>query len=946
MKKLAQTILIVGLLAGLFCIYGYGANTTIQGISTTMPLPRSNDYLPTGGDTAGTQKLLASRLTFLTATRTTLAALNIANAADGVGITVLGATAAGDGGGAAYFWSASSTATPNGNTVILPASAPGTGRWLKAVGGVGFPGASTLGGIYSNAGTSHFFVTAINTDGTVTLVHPSTSDISGLGTIATQASNSVFITGGTIDNTVIGGSSPLAGTFTTLTATSLATVGTGGAATQPYLEINGGTNSGTGPSLILRRGGAAKGSIGTASYLIGGTGDDLVVQAEGALTIIFRTNATQRGTITSTGLNSFAIGATSASTGAFTSLSSTSGSLNGALGSGTPGTVAATTISATGQITSTVTTGTAPLVIASTTAVTNLNASLLLGSTWAIPGAIGSSTPAAGTFTSLSSASGALNGTLGASTRNTIAATTLNLNGQFTSTITTGTAPLVIASTTVVTNLNAAFLNGATMTAPGAIGSGTPSTGAFTTLTSTGGALNGTIGAGTPAAGTFTTVTGSVTSSGATTARTLAAHFGDIVNVKDFGATGNGSTDDTTSINSAIGALTNYSTLYFPEGKYIITTALNGISSLNHITITGDGWSSEIHSTVTGAAGNTFTVASTCSYINIRNLAITGAASTRGNGIHIRLYSSNSSVKDCFLSGCSDFAIHVSNDGATWSSNVEVSGNTIVGPLGDGIHVGNATEVLVENNIIRSTGDDGIGIVADSTTYVPTRVKVLGNIITSAGGLGTSVSGCGIRVAEANDCTIQENDIAYPYEAGIRLTRYLSTSNYNTRCTVTGNKILNGGGHSGSNSIDLGFVNYCLVQNNYLSDGLNGVGIMLLDCQDLTIEGNKIRGMPTGGFRTDSVTTANVASTWQGLVIKNNEFESIAANEVIYAVPASGKTITNLFIDGNVSSPATSGIFIYYDRITTGRVVNNTRLNSDTISGGGSVSGVTLANNN
>lgn len=60
--------------------------------------------------------------------------------------------------------------------------------------------------------------------------------------------------------------------------------------------------------------------------------------------------------------------------------------------------------------------------------------------------------------------------------------TTLALTGQFTSTLATGTAPLVIASTTNVANLNASSLGGATFAAPGAIGGGTPAAGTFTTL--------------------------------------------------------------------------------------------------------------------------------------------------------------------------------------------------------------------------------------------------------------------------------------------------------------------------------------------------------------------------------------------------------------------------------------------------------------------------------
>ena len=82
-----------------------------------------------------------------------------------------------------------------------------------------------------------------------------------------------------------------------------------------------------------------------------------------------------------------------------------SGPLNGTVGATTPNTAAVTTLSATGAITSTLVTGTAPLVIASTTKVTNLNVDQLDGADWASPAAIGSTTPAAGAFTTLSASS-------------------------------------------------------------------------------------------------------------------------------------------------------------------------------------------------------------------------------------------------------------------------------------------------------------------------------------------------------------------------------------------------------------------------------------------------------------------------------------------------------------------------------------------------------------
>lgn len=57
---------------------------------------------------------------------------------------------------------------------------------------------------------------------------------------------------------------------------------------------------------------------------------------------------------------------------------------------------------------------------------------------------------------------------------------------QIHSTVATGTAPFVVASTTEVANLNVASLKGKNWAAPDPIGSTTPNTGAFTTLSSTG----------------------------------------------------------------------------------------------------------------------------------------------------------------------------------------------------------------------------------------------------------------------------------------------------------------------------------------------------------------------------------------------------------------------------------------------------------------------------
>jgi hypothetical protein len=114
---------------------------------------------------------------------------------------------------------------------------------------------------------------------------------------------------------------------------------------------------------------ALTGGTNTTAAMLVGTGASLTVSGSGTI------NATTLG------------GATFAAPGP--------------IGSGTASTGAFSTISATGQITSTLAIGTAPFVVTSTTNVANLNASSLSGATFAAPGAIGGTTPAAGTFTTL-----------------------------------------------------------------------------------------------------------------------------------------------------------------------------------------------------------------------------------------------------------------------------------------------------------------------------------------------------------------------------------------------------------------------------------------------------------------------------------------------------------------------------------------------------------------
>jgi hypothetical protein len=163
----------------------------------------------------------------------------------------------------------------------------------------GGTGATTLTGYVKGSGTSPL---------TASSTIPNT-DITGLGTMSTQNASSVAITGGNIDATAIGGSTPSSGAFTTLGATgntSLATVVAGTWNGSPIGIAYGGTGVSTTPTngqLLI-----GNGTGYTLSTITGSTGLS-VSNGAGAITL------------TNTGVTSLTAGSNitlSGSTGAVT----------------------------------------------------------------------------------------------------------------------------------------------------------------------------------------------------------------------------------------------------------------------------------------------------------------------------------------------------------------------------------------------------------------------------------------------------------------------------------------------------------------------------------------------------------------------------------------------------------------------------------------------------
>jgi len=207
-------------------------------------------------------------------------------------------------------------------------------------------------------------------------------------TLTNKTLTAPTITSPTVSGTVAGGASYTAPTLTSPTVSGAI----GGSATWPAPGTIGGTTPGAISGTTIT---ATSSFVNGTCQLLSGAGSPEGVHTAPVCSRYLRTDG-------STGTTLYIKESGVGNTGwVAVALSSVSWTAPGTIGSGTPNTGAFTTLSATGQITSTLASGTAPLVIASTTKVSNLNGDLLDGADWSAPAAIGSTTPAAITGTTV-----------------------------------------------------------------------------------------------------------------------------------------------------------------------------------------------------------------------------------------------------------------------------------------------------------------------------------------------------------------------------------------------------------------------------------------------------------------------------------------------------------------------------------------------------------------
>jgi hypothetical protein len=290
---------------------------------------------------------------------------------------------------------------------------------------------------------------------------------------------------------------------------------------------------------------------------------------------------------------------------------------------------------------------------------------------------------------------------------------------------------------------------------------------------------------------------------GSTTARTLANRFSDVVNVRDFGAVGDGIADDTAAIQAAVNT---GKTVYLPEGIYICSLELT--SANKNVEIFGDSCFSSILKFTQGTNGLNFSfqvIANVAQTVDLKNIGIVTTSTSALTSIKL-LWNPWQPLGEvnCIL------------------ENINVTGNS----WAKGLQIFNCFQSNITNcNFINSGAMDGDGITIDSCISSKLNgVEVLG-FQTGVKILTTISHQCeGIIFSH---CNIYNNTI------GMRIGAAIFVNISNTHVWGDTNALI----------IDGPFYQSNFTSNTFYISGLNGKGIELNNAQSCGFSNTKIEAI-------------------------------------------------------------------------------------------------------
>jgi hypothetical protein len=409
--------------------------------------------------------------------------------------------------------------------------------------------------------------------------------------------------------------------------------------------------------------------------------------------------------------------------------------------------------------------------------------------------------------------------------------------------------------------------------------------------------------------------TASVIATGTTTSRLLADRFGDVFNVKDFGAVGNSTgvsgngTDDTTAIQRALNAARDAGggIVYFPKGIYRRPDTANKLLIYSNTTMEGDGDCSVLfHDDTVANPRRDLLEANSVSNVTFRNFKILGTAAT---------YMTETNNSQC-LGGTGITNLRVENvtfEGMRYMSTAftQVNSAVFIGCrlyrcMRDGIRCTQSQNIVVTGCTLESVADDCIALHSvDSATAPPgSGFVVTNNVVTSCQN---------IKILGGKRVVVSGNTITRGTRGAINIG------------------LVNNGPEGASPSLDV------TVSNNVIQDTFGSLG------RNSTIAIDSLPYTTSLGAVQPGVNSDPKPYNWLQVV------DTVGAtNAGVQNVRVENNTITATLPTTGVSTYSDYGYGLLYDRVTpwgTDPAITATSFSSHAIVVYGAVRGLRIAGN-